>query len=249
MIDGKDKSQLPLSCFSSLPQVFSDNPALWHGRSDLEHTVKTFAIESISDFKSVNTEGGPLSGVVNCDFDSLSLSDSYSLHLDGNDTVGKRSFWRCKDLSGPISHSVSTIPTRAEDVDNYMLLQCDSMLGMPYMCKGCCFMLFDGFVWECGVIIRLSEECLEYKKFSMSCKAVLDITVYRIETPLLTRNYVFKFVNVFHRDISHLWENFLHHCVINENGNVEGMLKPTIWKHDASESEFVSRKMLRLKKG
>ena len=254
MIDDKDKLPLPLSCFRSSPEVFSDNPALWHGRSDLEHTVKTFAIESISDFKSVNIEGGPLSSKVDCDFDSLSVSDSCSTNLDGNDvlvsTVGKRSFWRCKDLSGPISYSVSTIPTRSEDVEDYMLLQCDNMLGMPYMCKGCCFMLFDGFVWECGVIVRLCEDCLEYKKFSLSCKeASLDNTVYRIEMILLTMNYVFKFVNVFHRDISHLHNFFLHHCVINEIGNIEGMLKPSIWKDDAPESEFLSRKMILLKKG
>ena len=56
------------------------------------------------------------------------------------------------------------------------------------------------------------------------------------------------FVNVFHRDISHLRKHFIHHCVINKYGNVEGMLKPTIWKSDAQVSEFLSRKMIRIKK-
>ena len=101
-----------------------------------------------------------------CDFHSLSILDSSLPALDGNklsvDTVGKRLFWRCKDLSGPISSSILAVPARAEDVDDYIILQCDNMLGMPYMCKGCCFMLFDGSIWECGVIMQLSEKFLEY---------------------------------------------------------------------------------------
>ena len=109
-------------------------------------------------------------------------------------------------------------------------------------------MLFDGFDWECGVVVKLNEECLEYKKFKALSLTVLESIVVRVEWPQFTKNHVFMFVNVFHRDQIYLENNFLHHCVVNKYGNVEGMLKPTVWKLEARETELFSKKFLRWRK-
>ena len=93
MIRSRVKCCMSLSCSCDMLTVFSDNPALWYGQSDLKHRVKTFTIESICDFKSVNAEGVLLPRKEDCDFHSLSILDSSLPALDGNklsvDTVGK----------------------------------------------------------------------------------------------------------------------------------------------------------------
>ena len=74
---------------------------------------------------------------------------------------------------------------------------------------------------------------------------MLESIVVRIEWPQFTKNHVFMFVNIYHRDQMYLENNFLHHCVVNKYGNVEGMLKPTVWKLEAGETELFSKKFLR----
>ena len=66
----------------------------------------------------------------------------------------------------------------------------------------------------------------------------------RVEWPQFTKDHVFMFVNIFHRDQMYLENNFLHHCVVNKYGNVEGMLKPTVWKLEAGETELFSKNFL-----
>ena len=162
-------------------------------------------------------------------------------------TVGKRFFWKCKDLSGPITSFISVEPMRERHVDDFVILQCDSMQQMPYRCKGCCFMLFDGLIWNFCVVTSFTKEHLQYKKFGEK-SLTLDKIVHYLDLSSLMKGYVFKFVNVFHCNQKMLEKYFLHHCVINKHGNVEGMLKPSILKEGAHRAEYLSRKEIRMEK-
>ena len=252
----KSENEFPISSsWCCLLKVVKGNPALWYRCCDLVHRDKTLTIESISDFKPAITgrklhlagEKGNLDTVLVKD-EGLSLGEEnvkLEMNLSSVDIVGERRFWGCRHLSGPISSWMSNNAMKVDDVSDYIILQCDSMSGMPYLCKGCCFMLFDGFDWECGVVVKLNEECLEYKKFKALSLTVLESIVVRIEWPQFTKNHVFMFVNIYHRDQMYLENNFLHHCVVNKYGNVKGMLKPTVWKLEAGETELFSKKFLR----
>ena len=76
-------------------------------------------------------------------------------------TVGNRFFWKRKDISGPITFFISCEPMRERHVDDFVILQCDSMQQMPYRCKGCCFILFDGLIWNFCVVTSFTKEHLQ----------------------------------------------------------------------------------------
>ena len=128
-----------------------------------------------------------------------------------------------------------------------MILQCDSMQKMPYLGKGCCFMLFDGLSWNFCVILSFTKEVLRYQKFQKS-SLLLDNEIFSMDAFALMKGYVIKFVNVFHPELPLLKEYFLHHCITNKYRNVEGMLKPSIWKELSGVTKQVSQKELRLLK-
>ena len=86
---------------------------------------------------------------------------------------------------------------RERHVDDFVILQCDNMQQMPYRCKGCCFMLFDGLIWNCCVIISFTKESLHYQKFKEN-SVTLDKTICNLDVSALTNGYIFHFVNVFH---------------------------------------------------
>ena len=60
----------------------------------------------------------------------------------------------------------SSLPVGRSEVKNYLILQCDSMLGIPYRCEGCCIMLYNGVYWKFRVFIEFYEECLCYRRMS-----------------------------------------------------------------------------------
>ena len=134
---------------------------------------------------------------------------------------------------------------RERHVDDFVILQCDNMQQMPYRCKGCCFMLFDGLIWNCCVIISFTKESLHYQKFKEN-SVTLDKTICNLDVSALTNGYIFHFVNVFHCNEKLLKDYFLYHCVVNKYGNVEEMLKPSILKEVAPITEYMSRKEIRL---
>ena len=118
---------------------------------------------------------------------------------------------------------------------------------MPYRCKGCCFMLFDGLIWNCCVIISFTQDSLQYNKFKEN-SLTLDKKLLTLDVSSLMKGYVFKFVNVFHQKQKLLRNFFLHHYVINKYRNVEGMLKPSILKEVAHMTEYMPRKEISFEK-
>ena len=160
-------------------------------------------------------------------------------------TVGKRMFWACEHLGGPATAFESSIPVGRSEVTNYLILQCDSMLGIPYRCEGCCIMLYNGVYWKFGVVIEFNEQCLCYRRISGNSLQLDNTSLFKIDVSDLSENYIFKFVNIFHPDRTLLESNFLHYCVVNKYNNVEGMLLPSLWKKGVSVSVRVSRKELR----
>ena len=105
---------------------------------------------------------------------------------------------------------------------------------------------FDG-ICKFGVIEKFSNDCLEYRK----CKEgslLLHENIHKIDTSQLIKIYKFNFVNVFHSDIALMKEKFLHHCLVNKLGYVEGMLKPSIHVDAAPSSDFLSNSQMRMKK-
>ena len=77
---------------------------------------------------------------------------------------------------------------------------------------------------------------------------MLNPKILEIKKSNLLENYIFKFVNIFHKDSELLKNSYLHHCVVNEYGNVKSMLKPSIHKSVAPISEMLSRKEICAKK-
>ena len=162
-----------VACLTSV----KDNPSSRRRRSDLAHRVSKLVFRSISDFKSYNCGWAQQhTGEMMRQKDSVSLQDG-SLHdiadVDRSfknntetaiETVGERMFWFCKHLGGRMTPFLSSLPVRSCDVQHYIILECNSMLGIPYRCEGCCIMLYDGVYWTFGVIVQFTEVCLIFQK-------------------------------------------------------------------------------------
>ena len=207
----ESSDDLPLNACCSDPTVIEDNPSSWQRRSGLEHCVNKFAFGSISDECSTH---GKVAHLVEKEskvdstiphHDKCIVDQAINLNKEEEThssivTVGKRLFWKCQDLSGPITCFISDQPMRETDVEDYVILQCDSMQQMPYRCKGCCFMLFDGLIWNCCVIISFTQDSLQYNKFKEN-SSTLDKKLLTLDVSSLMKGYVFKFVNVFHQKL------------------------------------------------
>ena len=237
---GKEKKILPflhgVSAVGSSTGVVI-HPSLQQRRSGLVHRVRY--LKSVSDDISIIGRAPQLIKMENAG--DIKLSET------AKNVVGRRMFWVCDDLKGPIHHFQSSTPIRADSVKSYLLLQCDSLSAMPYKCQGCCFMYSNGEIWNFGVIAKFTEECLRYHEFTVG-SLLLHPETLEIKTSNLLENYIFKFVNVFHKDCKLLRNDYLHHCVVNCYGNVEAMLKPSIHKSVMPMSEVLLRKEIRAKK-
>ena len=247
---------LPLNACGGYRILIKDNPSSRQQRSGLEHRVNKYAFGSISDESLICEKVEPIAEKKS-KVDS-EMEDVADIREEGNGhnaavtsntstTMGKRKFWNCTHLGGPMTYFTSRDPIKVEDVEDYLIVQCDNMQQMPYRGQGCCFMLSDGLIWICCVVHSFTKETLQYQKFKER-NTTLDAEIFEIKVSSLVRSHVFHFVNLFHSDIKLMRHSLLHHCVVNKYGNVEGMLKPSVWKEVAAVSEYCSRKKLRLGK-
>ena len=256
IVDGSTDSTSELSLNTGVACLTSakDNPSSRRQQSDLAHRVSKLVFGSLSDFKSYNCGWAQQhTGEMMKQKESVSLQNE-NLHdiadVDShikNDTetaiktVGKRMFWFCKHLGGKMTPFLSSIPVRSCDVQQYIILECNSMLGLPYRCEGCCIMLYDGVCWMFGVVVQFTEEFLLFQRMEAFTLQLVDSAI-KIDVTTLSEKYVFKFVNVFSNDTHLLSRKFLHHCVVNKYDNVEGMLLPSIWRRKNTMLEYTSRK-------
>ena len=231
-----------------------DNLSFWQGRSGLVHSVNN-AIDSICDVSTINgrvpqgyikkrkheemfVQSALLRGVREERKGGINKESSIQ-EAEKVESVGKRLFWMCSDLGSYIREVKLCKPMIASTVKGFVLLQCDNMSDLPLYAKGCCFIYsFDG-ICKFGVIEKFLNVCLEYRKYKEG-SLLLHEKIHKIDTSQLIKSYKFNFVNVFHSNIALMKEKFLHHCLVNKLGYLEGMLKPSIHVDAAPSSEFLS---------
>ena len=203
----KSTKKLSFDACCSFPTVVEDNPSFSPRRQELVPGVNQFAL-SISDSSSTHRK---VAHIVKKEFEvdsamkhnklyridqTASLNNKKKVH-DKITTVGKRMFWILNELSGPFYFFTSENPMRHIDCGGYAILQCDNMKKIPYRCKGCCFMLFDGLVWNCCVMISATKDSFYYNKFKKN-SLNLDKRILKLVVSHINNSYIFKFVNIFH---------------------------------------------------